>query len=314
MFEYCEISAELQKRQACYFFKNYIKCLYRDSGTPVLSNWHPEPTWVTDRYRDHAARIKDFKVRQDDVWILSYPKTGTTLTCEMASVLLSGLDFEKLTQIDILRRIHFLEYEYFYFVYKFVGLAVCLPTPDDHLRLSALSEYTPEDYITRAETDPNGRIIKSHLQMNLMPRELFAIKEQPKIIYVARNPKDAAISQYHHHRNIHGYDRPLNDFLEDFLLGELPFGSYFRHVEEFSRLAKVRGNFLFITYEDMVQDMSAGVSKVAQFLGISLSNEDVSRVADFLNFDKMKTRATSNMQEITELSKKDAGRIGSQFQ
>lgn len=145
-----------------------------------------------------------------------------------------------------------------------------------------------------------------------MPKEFFS--KQPKIIYVARNAKDAAVSLYHHHKNIHGYDRPLTDFLDDFLLGEMPFGSYFRHVEEFSQLVREKKNMLLVKYEQMVEDMPKVVQEVANFLGMSLSEKEVSIVTDFLRFDKMKSRKTSNMQEITEISKKDAGRVESDFQ
>lgn len=42
------------------------------------------------------------------------------------------------------------------------------------------------------------RFIKSHLPLSLMPPSVF--KENSKIIYVARNPKDVAISYYHLNR------------------------------------------------------------------------------------------------------------------
>lgn len=154
--------------------------------------------------------------------------------------------------------------------------------------------------------DPNQRIIKTHLQMNLLPKEFFSSAQ--KVIYVVRNPKDAAISQYHHHRNMHGYEKPLNDFLDDFLVGELPFGSYFRHVEEFSQLVRQKENFLMISYEKMIENMPKVVEEVASFLGMSLEQEEILKVSDYLSFDKMKERPGSNMQEITELSIKDAGR------
>lgn len=42
------------------------------------------------------------------------------------------------------------------------------------------------------------RFIKTHLPLSLMPPSVF--QENSKIIYVARNPKDVAISYYHLNR------------------------------------------------------------------------------------------------------------------
>lgn len=42
------------------------------------------------------------------------------------------------------------------------------------------------------------RFIKSHLPLSLMPPSVF--RENSKIIYVARNPRDVAISYYHLNR------------------------------------------------------------------------------------------------------------------
>lgn len=63
-----------------------------------------------------------------------------------------------------------------------------------------------QDFIQRISTSVipflNGmseqRFIKSHLPLSLMPPSVF--EKKSKIIYVARNPKDVAISYYHLNR------------------------------------------------------------------------------------------------------------------
>ena len=37
-----------------------------------------------------ADRIYNFEVRADDIWVVSYPKTGTTLSLEMVWMIVNG--------------------------------------------------------------------------------------------------------------------------------------------------------------------------------------------------------------------------------
>lgn len=62
---------------------------------------------------------------------------------------------------------------------------------------------------------PRPRFIKSHLHYSLLPKGLKN-QNSPKIIYVARNPKDACISFYHHRRLLDGYKGTLEDFVDAF--------------------------------------------------------------------------------------------------
>lgn len=167
-------------------------------------------------------------------------------------------------------------------------------------RLSALTSCIPVDLISQAAADRKRRIMKTHLQLNLMPAEVLA-EAKHKVLYVVRNPKDAAVSFYHHHKNIHGYVGTLEAFLEDFLIGELPFGSYFRHVEEFCRVAKRSNNFLLIRYEDILSDGCNVVVRVSRFLNVPMTDKDVQNTVDFLKFDNMKARKNSNMDTLTQV-------------
>ena len=51
------------------------------------------------------------------------------------------------------------------------------------------------------------RLIKTHLPPALLPRGLIA-PDRPKVVYVARNPKDVAVSYYH----MHQFDTTLQNY------------------------------------------------------------------------------------------------------
>jgi hypothetical protein len=54
-------------------------------------------------------RVKNFRVHADDVWIISFPKCGTTWAIEMVWLLVNNLDFERARQIHQNDRAPFIE-------------------------------------------------------------------------------------------------------------------------------------------------------------------------------------------------------------
>lgn len=148
--------------------------------------------------------------------------------------------------------------------------------------------------------------MKSHLPVNLLPRELLA-SEDPKMIYVARNPKDAAISWYHHINGCYGFEGSLEDLLECFVEGFTLFGSLYQHIQEFMELSKLKKNLLIVIYEELLANPEEVVQKVANHLEVPLSAEELKRVVKFIHFDQMKQRKNSNMQESIEKRKEMRG-------
>lgn len=153
-----------------------------------------------------------------------------------------------------------------------------------------------------ADSNPNQRLMKTHLPVNLLPTHLMTM-DQSKIIYVIRNPKDTAISWYHFNKNLHGFNGTLGDCLDGYLSGYVAYGSYFKHADEFIQLSKRRKNILLVTYEDLVTNPVEVVRRVAEFLEKSLSDAEVRNVAQFIHFDQMKARKNSNKQDIAEGNK-----------
>lgn len=63
---------------------------------------------VFDFFEGYLEIMKDFKVRDDDIWILTYPKSGTTLGTEMIWLLCYDLDYEEAAKTELIRRLtHF---------------------------------------------------------------------------------------------------------------------------------------------------------------------------------------------------------------
>lgn len=171
---------------------------------------------------------------------------------------------------------------------------------------------TPVDFYEIAKSTSSQRVIKTHLPVNLLPTEMLT-KSGHKMIYTIRNPKDAVVSVYHHFKNVHGYVGSFTDMLEGYLNGEIIYGSYFQHVEEYLRLSKIKQNLLLVSYEDMVTDMVKVVEQLSSFLDIPLSDTDIQKVADYVHFDKMKERKSSNFQDFAEEASSNGSGVATKF-
>ena len=68
---------------------------------------------------------------------------------------------------------------------------------------------------------PEPRVFKTHLTYEMVPKGRNE-ETKPRYIYVMRNPKDAFVSYYHHHRNMpHFKEIPTwDDAFVRFMKGE----------------------------------------------------------------------------------------------
>jgi len=144
---------------------------------------------------------------------------------------------------------------------------------------------------------PRPRYARSHLSWQLLPQQFESVK--PKIVYTARNPKDLCVSYYHYCKLLHGINGDFEQFVELFLGGHTPMGSYWQHVLPFWKRS-YDDNVLFIKYEDMINDLPAVVRRCAQFLNVSklLNETSMKHICNHLQFDSMRSNEAINLQKI----------------
>ena len=115
-----------------------------------------------------AEKIWNFIPRKDDIWIVTYPKCGTTLTQELVWQIVNNvqLDSEE-SKKQLYLRSPFLE-------------AGCI-------RVNG-GDVTYTDPMTYAADQlKSPRIIKSHLPISMLPPNLL---DTSKVLYVGRYRKD----------------------------------------------------------------------------------------------------------------------------
>ncbi|CAI5790611.1 sulfotransferase 1C2-like isoform X1 [Podarcis lilfordi] len=154
--------------------------------------------------------------------------------------------------------------------------------------------------LEQAETIPSPRTLKSHLPVQLLSPSFW--EQNCKIIYVARNAKDNAVSYFHFYHMNKGMPEPGNwdEFLENFLAGKLAWGSWFDHVCGWWE-AKDRHPILYLFYEDMKEDPAREIQKVAQFLGLQLPDPVVNQIVQHTMFENMKLNPKTNYSSVPSL-------------
>jgi len=196
---------------------------------------------------------RNLVVFPDDVFIVSYPKSGNTWTRFLIGNLIhpqSPADFSNINLI--------------------------IPDPE------GLSKR-------QLAGMPRPRYIKSHQYFD--PR-------YPKVIYVVRDPRDVALSQYHFHRK----RRLLQDgaslelFISRFVAGKTsPYGSWGENVASWMATRGGHPGFLLLRYEDMIENTIRELAKVAHFVAIQAPPERLAQAV-----------ARSSVHEMRRLEQKQA--------
>lgn len=253
----------------------------KDLMAPPEIRMLPSGCVLPAKFLEYIQRIRDMEVRPDDIWVCSYPKCGTTWTQEMVWLLGNGLNFDDAKSEELYKRFPFLD---------FIGL-----WPIDRTDIM--------DSVAFVENKKSPRFIKSHLPPSLLPKQLFEVN--PKIIYVTRNPKDAAVSYFHHFQLWNNYTGTQNDFLEAFVEDKLVFSPFWEHVLSFWELRN-KENVLISSFEDMKADLSKVMKRTADFLGVSYNKEQEIELLEHLNFKNMKNNPMVNFEnDINELGKEN---------
>ncbi|XP_051928054.1 sulfotransferase 1 family member D1-like [Hippocampus zosterae] len=207
-----------------------------------------------------------------DILIATYPKAGTTWTQEIVDLLLHNGNAEACRRAPTPVRSPFLE--------------ICSPPPIPS-GIQLLEKMAPP------------RIIKTHLPIQLVPTGFW--EKKCKTIYVARNAKDNMVSYYHFDRMnmTQPEPGPWEDYIQKFMRGELPWGSWYDHVKGYWQEREKR-NILYIFYEDMKEDPRREVERIMKYMDLSLSDDVVGSIVELTTFKNMKENPMANYTCIPE--------------
>eukprot|EP00057_Strongylocentrotus_purpuratus_P011430 XP_011665904.1 PREDICTED: sulfotransferase 1C4-like [Strongylocentrotus purpuratus] len=178
-----------------------------------------------------------FEVRPDDIFLITYPKSGTTWMQHIVSLIMANGDVTTVNEKHVFQRAQFLE-------------------------MSQTADIERGIYEIAAKM-ASPRFLKTHLPSRFCPTQL--VDKKPKIIYVARNPKDAAVSYYHFH-SFSSWSLPSyptwDQFFEDFYHGNscalIPLQGGDREVHVKTDLDGSALNKLVSTLEKLLENRKGG--------------------------------------------------------
>jgi hypothetical protein len=249
-----------------------VRCPLYKSVPSIYSHhdqlWAGTPAHFLERLHD------DFDFREDDVWLISYPRSGTAWTYAVLCAVLQGGDIGTLRKAQSENKIR-----------KFLPLEVG-------------STASVTERINTWKSLPSPRVIPTHLPSRLFPE--MVLERGAKRVYVVRNPKDVAVSFYHFHRShklLGFYKGTWDDFFDCFLSGQVIYGSWLDHTSGWlEHVPQGAGNMLVLRYEDMRQDLTAQIQSVSTFLHRALSPHAVAEIAAHCSFQSMSADPFTNRE------------------
>ncbi|XP_055996318.1 sulfotransferase 1E1-like [Ostrea edulis] len=228
----------------------------------------PFPPLLEDA-KKRFEEMRNLECRKDDVILATYPKSGTHWVWEIVCMLLkSKAEYSKETK--------------------------------EFLFLEAIPDISLVDNI------PSPRPLNTHVPYRWLPKQ--HIENGGKIIHVLRNPKDVAVSLYHHLANANelGEDPDFKTFCEYIMDKESGkvMGGWFAYEKEFKQAeANDTCSAIFtVQYESLKKNPIQEIKRLAKYLDVDVKDEVVAVIADKCSFKKLK-EANATLKDHSNVSK-----------
>lgn len=215
----------------------YLHAMRR--ALPLLS-WPPPFELLYRRASYRIRRRTDYSPRPDDIFVVSYPKSGTTLLQMMLYQMTTAGDMG-FPHID----------------------AVC-PWFEEDLQLGAGHLF--------AEL-PSPRVFKSHYPRRWLPRA-------GRFLYIARDLPGVFASAFNHWRLATGKGADIAGFAPLFLRANPGVGgTWCDHIASWWP-HRNDPDVLFLLYDEVVADPAGTVRRIADFCGLAVAEADLPRIVE----------------------------------
>lgn len=261
-------------------YESYVDIL-NSPDAAIVDGIKLPPNFVTQEGIETVLKLEP---RDDDIFVVSYPKSGTTW---LQAIVWNILNCEHPEQpqptLAELKRLH----------HRFIDL----------------------NGIDGIDSLPKPRVLVSHLPYDIVPRN-----PRSKYIYVIRDPKDSVISYFFMLFGIYKYpESDIKDCIDNFIVGNQIYGDYFRNVKSWWP-HRDDENVLVLFYEQMLGNPGKEIMRLSEFLSkdspknyesiIKSTSGLLERIIDNTAFKSMKEHDAKGKEKLFDVNFFRKGIIG----
>eukprot|EP00111_Clytia_hemisphaerica_P023050 TCONS_00067818-protein len=262
---------KLQKfNSQCYTFKEH----------PLIMLEPYHQIFPSTLYLNQHKSFQESEVYEDDVWICTFPKSGTHWMQEIVYCLRNGMDFEKAKSSSLTLRVPF---------FDFSSVTMADQTEQIYKALGKPCKAGSE----LVDHTPRPRTIKTHLSYDMLPPKIH--ETGAKMICVVRNPRDVCVSLLNHFYLTENFTGDV-ELIADIMLKDIgPFyAPFFTHILSYWKQCE-NPNLLIVHYEEMQKDIAGIIKRVAKFINAKeYSDDQIEKLIEHTSLDNMKVNTSVN--------------------
>lgn len=257
-------------------FQQLVSALPTERGWADRYLYHYQGFWFYQPILKGILSLqKHFQAQKGDIFLVTYPKSGTTWLKALMFTIVNRKTFHDLENP--------------------------LLKANPHELVTVLEIYAnenPKDPRPRPPPPPaaSSVMMHTHMPFTSLP-DSIKTSSDCRIVYAFRDPKDVLVSYWHFASKINSKLKfqpiSLAEAFEQFSRGASPHGPYWDHVMGYWKASlEFPEKFLFLSYEELKKDPFFHVKILAEFLGHGFSTEEVeageiSKIVEFCSFEKL---------------------------
>ncbi|KAL7640196.1 UNVERIFIED_CONTAM: hypothetical protein RMT77_009610 [Armadillidium vulgare] len=262
--------------------------IYTEGGIKV----QPGNFFFPKSYLTYADRFYNFEVRDTDIFVVTFPKSGTNWIQEIVWNLVHNPNLDNPdSDISIDIRCPFMELDYFFLVKGSPSFDESGPIIKTFNRLCPGKNWRDGVLYNIAEHSPDPRLLKHHIPYTFLNP---AMLKKGKMICLARDPRDVIASGFHYlrHHALTTEKMTIEHYVQDLMDGKI-YGTYWEHMRlNWSR--RNDPNYLFLFYEDLKADPKGNIKKIDQFIGTNRNDKQLDNIVKCTSFSYMKEKTKHN--------------------